>query len=151
MEVDLENLVWQYRTGADPVETIAQRLAKFGVTVDDLRTAVGGDLTAYVPVDELFDVDRLHRAPAELTDEELMRIAVLAEERIAALRRQVTVASRVRHTAIRRAAARTSVVDISRRLGISRQKVSQIVNDSDVTEYAAMALSYLARSIRGER
>ncbi|OUD87761.1 hypothetical protein CMMCAS08_15375 [Clavibacter michiganensis subsp. michiganensis] len=56
-----------------------------------------------------------------------------------------------RYTAMRRASQRPSQGEKSRRLGISRQKGSELVNKTDVTEQCEMALSYLARTIPAER
>ncbi|WP_316289352.1 helix-turn-helix domain-containing protein [Clavibacter michiganensis] len=149
MDEAVADVVREYRT--DDVDRVAERLEDFGVTAADLRAVIGRELDDGAGVDAVFAGARLHGEPGSETDDELMRIAVLAEERVAVLRRQITVASRVRYAAIQQASDRRSVVEIARRLGVSRQKVSQIVNESDVMELVAMARAWTARKIEGER
>ena len=127
-------------------DEVGARLTRLGATPDDVRGAVSFDpevASAALRMNEL--------TSDTLDVEELLRVSVLAEERVAALRHEAAIATRARHTAIRLAAKKTSIVDLSRQLGISRQAVSQIVNAPERPSVAADAFTRLTRLIKGSK
>lgn len=135
-----------YRGAAAP--DAVDRLTRLGATEELVLAAAGGD--PRVAADAL-RVDALSAGQPRLAIAELLRISVLAEERVAAHQRQANAATQVRYAAIRAAAEQTSIVDISRQLGISRQAVSQIVNSTEIGEITADVLTFLADKIKGAR
>ncbi|MGA1813094.1 helix-turn-helix domain-containing protein [Frondihabitans sp. 4ASC-45] len=145
-EATIAEIVSHYRPH-DAAAT-AQRLTEHDVSIVDLLDAIDLDPERAT---EVLSLEALAANPVELSTETLMRISLLAEERAAVLRHEVASATRVRYAALRAAAERESIVAIARRLGISRQAVSQIVNGSEATQLTAGALTWLARRLKGER
>lgn len=142
----IDEVVASYRGLA--AEKVVDRLTRLGATADQVRAAAGGDAVAAA---DILRTDALGAGQPQLPLDELLRISALAEERVAFHQRQASAATSVRYAAIRAAAQQTSIVDIARQLGISRQAVSQIVHSSEVSEITADVLTFLADKIKGTR
>lgn len=140
---NVEDVLRHYRE--DGAAEAAERLGRLGATAEQLRGVLDDPEVAALA---LRVVDLAAGAP-QLAVPELLRLSVLAEERATALRQQVVAATQVRYAAIRIAADQTSIVDIARQLGITRQAVSQIVKSPTNQNIRPDALTRLRNKLGG--